>query len=163
MSLTSTSSRLTTSPGWTRGAPMPAQTAKRASRRAIPFRWASRRPKRSSPSSTSPRVSRSVACCLPWVYATWARAWARSSPNDSCRLTNLSWRAKRTSPSARASVPRSRRASSSSWPCPKTLPCWSACVRRACRSRSTWAPRTRKPQPTLAWRASSPTHSRLRV
>ena len=65
-------------------------------------------------------TSRSVACCLPWVSATWARAWARLSPSDSCRLTSSSWRAKRTSPSARASVPRLRRASSSSCPCPRT-------------------------------------------
>lgn len=41
------------------------------------------------------------------------------------------------------------------------MPCWNVCVRRAFRSRSTWALRTRKPQPTLAWRASSPTHSPL--
>ena len=83
------------------------------------------------------RASRSVACCLPWVSATWARAWARSSPSDSCRLTNLSWRAKRILPSARASVPRLRRASNNSWPCPRTLPCWNVCAKRACRSKST--------------------------
>ncbi len=44
-----------------------APTAKRASRRATPSRWASRRPRKSSPSSTSPRASRSVACCLPGI------------------------------------------------------------------------------------------------
>ena len=51
-------------------------------------------------------ASRSVACCLPWASATWARAWVRSSPSDSCRLTSSSWRAKRTSPRLPSVAPR---------------------------------------------------------
>ena len=46
---------------------------------------------------------------------------------------------------------------------PENLAVLERCAKRACLSRSTWAPLMRKPQLTLAWRASSPTHSRSRV
>ncbi len=105
----------------------------------------------------------SVACCLLWVSATWARAWARSSPSECLSIDKLILASEEDIAECEGIGTKIAASVKQFLAVPETFSCWSICAKRACRSRSISAPRTRKPQPTLAWQASSPTHSRLRV